>query len=243
MKKLLLPIILMLCCDVAFSQKSLSYEEMTRKLINTQLPHLDSLFESARINNAIMLMQEKEIEVALRGMKTEQNEWWSFIRPFGTYQYGLMASLVEISNEGIPITPNYTRNAQNWWNVGVSLTFPLEKYIDRVNRIKKEKATMEAQQYSLEVKFDELKIKIAQAYSECVLALTLSKALTDRYNYTKAQYEISEKEFSEGRMTSLELTNAKAQEVNAYVELQEQLSNLIYYVSSLETLTKMKIID
>ncbi len=233
----------MLCCDVAFSQKSLSYEEMTRKLINTQLPHLDSLFESARINNAIMLMQEKEIEVALRGMKTEQNEWWSFIRPFGTYQYGLMASLVEISNEGIPITPNYTRNAQNWWNVGVSLTFPLEKYIDRVNRIKKEKATMEAQQYSLEVKFDELKIKIAQAYSECVLALTLSKALTDRYNYTKAQYEISEKEFSEGRMTSLELTNAKAQEVNAYVELQEQLSNLIYYVSSLETLTKMKIID
>jgi outer membrane protein TolC len=243
MKKLLLPIILMLCCDVAFSQKSLSYEEMTRKLINTQLPHLDSLFESARINNAIMLMQEKEIEVALRGMKTEQNEWWSFIRPFGTYQYGLMASLVEISNEGIPITPNYTRNAQNWWNVGVSLTFPLEKYIDRVNRIKKEKATMEAQQYSLEVKFDELKIKIAQAYSECVLALTLSKALTDRYNYTKAQYEISEKEFSEGRMTSLELTNAKAQEVNAYVELQEQLSNLIYYVSSLETLTKIKIID
>lgn len=233
----------MLCCDVAFSQKSLSYEEMTRKLINTQLPHLDSLFESARINNAIMLMQEKEIEVALRGMKTEQNEWWSFIRPFGTYQYGLMASLVEISNEGIPITPNYTRNAQNWWNVGVSLTFPLEKYIDRVNRIKKEKATMEAQQYSLEVKFDELKIKIAQAYSECVLALTLSKALTDRYNYTKAQYEISEKEFSEGRMTSLELTNAKAQEVNAYVELQEQLSNLIYYVSSLETLTKIKIID
>ena len=44
-------------------------------------------------------------------------------------------------------------------------------------------------------------------------------------------------------MTSLELSNAKAQEVNAYVELQEQLSKLIYYASTIETLTKMKIID
>lgn len=220
-----------------------SYEQMRQKLLLMELPPLDSLFESARINNSIMLMQEKEIEVALRSMKTEINNWWSFIRPFGTYQYGLMASIVEISSGGVPINPNYSQTAQSWWNIGVSLTIPLNEYIDRPNRIKKEKANMELQQYNLEVKFDELKIKIAQAYSECILALTLSKALTDRYNYTKTQYEISEKDFLEGRMTSLELTNAKAQEVNAYVELQEQLSNLIYFASTLETLSKMQIIN
>lgn len=243
MKKTLLIILTLLSFKIAFSQDSKSYEEMTRTLINTELPPLDSLFESARINNAIMLKQEKDIEVALRDMRTEQNEWFSFIRPFGTYQYGLMASIVEITSGGIPINPNYTRNAQNWWNVGVTLSFPLEEFIDRPNRIKKGKAKMESEQYNLEIKFDELKIKIAQAYSECVLSLTLSKALTDRYNYTKTQYEVSEKEFLEGRMTSLELSNAKAQEVNAYVELQEQLSKLIYYASTIETLTKMKIID
>lgn len=220
-----------------------SYDQMRQKLLLIELPPLDSLFESARMNNAIMLMQEKEIEVALRSMKTEINNWWSLIRPFGTYQYGLMASIVELSSGGIPVNPNYSQTAQSWWNIGISITIPLNEYIDRPNRIKKEKANMELQQYNLEVKFDEIKIKIAQAYSECVLALTLSRALTDRYNYAKAQYEISEKDFLEGRISSMELSNAKAQEVNNYVELQEKLSNLIYYASTLETLSKVQIIN
>lgn len=219
-----------------------SFDQMQQNLLLIELPPLDSLFESARLNNAVMLMQEKEIEAALRDVKTENNGWWSFIRPFGTYQYGLMASLVEITSGGIPVNPNYSQTAQSWWNVGISLSVPLNEYIDRPNKIKKEKARVDAQLYNLDVKFDELKIKIAQAYSECILSLTLSKALTEKYNFAKMQYKILEKDFLEGRVTSVELSNAKTLEVNAYVELQERLSDLIYYASSLETLSKVKII-
>ncbi len=220
-----------------------SYQGMSRKILLTELPPLDTLFANARIRNARLLSQEMEIEVAAREKITQRRMWMSFVRGMGTYQYGLMASLVDITQGGVPINPQYSRSAQNWWNVGVGLNIPLNELIDIGNRVKKEDAKIKLAQYDLEVKFDELKIEIAEAYSSAILSLTLSKALSDRYNYMKTQYEVFERDFVIGKVTSLELTTAKGQEVTAYVELQKELSNLIRYTTILETLSKTPILN
>lgn len=220
-----------------------SYDAMRQKLLLTEIPPLDTLFASARKNNAIMLMSEMETEVAIREMKTERNNWWSYLRGFGTYQYGVMASLVDISQGGTPVNPQYSQEAQSWWNLGLSLNIPLNEFIDRPNRIKKEKARISVAQYNTEVKFDEIKVQIAQAYSEAILSLTLSQALYDRYIFAKSSYEVLETEFFAGRTDSSALSDAKAKEIDAYVQLQEKLSNLIYYASILETLSKITIVN
>lgn len=219
-----------------------SYDEQRTKLLSTEIPPLDTLFASARINNARILMSEMETEVAIRNMKTEQRNWWSYLRAFGTYQYGVMASLVDISQGGNPVNPQYSQQAQSWWNLGISLNIPFEDLFDRPNQIKREQARVRAAQYNVEIKFDELKNQIAEAYAFAILSLTLSRALADRYNYAKTQYEVCERNFLIGKVTSLELTNAKGQEVEAYVELQKELSNLIRYASTLETLSKIPIL-
>lgn len=220
-----------------------SYDDMRQKLLLTEIPPLDTLFMGARLNNALILMSEMEVEVALREMKTEQHNWWSYFRLFGNYQYGIMASLIDITQGGVPINPQYSQQAQSWWNVGVGINIPLSEFVDRSNRIKKEKARVRLAQYNVDSKFVDIKKQIAQAYSEAILSLTLSRALYDRYVFCRYTYQVTEADFQAGRATAIELSDIKAKEIDAYIQLQKQLSSLIQYASILETLSSIPIIN
>jgi outer membrane protein TolC len=246
--KILVLVIAFICCINTFAQSTNKKStdqasDFNSKLLNIELPPLDSLFASARMYNALLLSQDMLIEVAVRTMISERNNWWKFVNLYATYSYGMMASLVDITSGGVPVNPQYSRQAQNWWNIGASVSIPLNELFDRGNRIRKEKATIRKQEYDFEVKFDELKVQIAQAYSQALLSLSLSKSLYESYQFSKAQFEIAEKDFFAGRIPSKEMVDSKNQEVNSYIILQKEISNLIHYASLLETYSKVPILN
>ena len=85
-----------------------------------------------------------------------------------------------------------TGREQSWWNVGASFSIPLDEIFNRRNKIKQQKKRIENTQYDLDRWYDELRMKIIDAYTSAVEQLSILRSAAEAKITSEAQYRMTE---------------------------------------------------
>ncbi|MDD3274110.1 MAG: hypothetical protein PHV46_08685, partial [Bacteroidales bacterium] len=132
----------------------------TEDLLKIKLPPIDSLFNGA-MKTSMFQFYDYKMQQEQYILKTEKRRWLEFFSVFGSYQYGAVGvnSFTNYGSE-FPLVYQTSGEVQLWYNVGAMLRIPLDRLFDRGNRVKSQKAKMNATLKERDLWNDEQKIKI-----------------------------------------------------------------------------------
>ena len=190
--------------------------------IDMQLPPLHVLMENARHAPQVGYYESNR-EIEERELKTVRRNWMRNFKLNANYNYGSSDIYNQnYQDSNIPIwTTTTTGREQSWWNVGASLSIPLDEIFNRRNKIKQQKKRIENTQYDLDRWYDELRMKII----------------------SEAQYRRTEVDFVKGKLDAQTLSRQKSLENSATREYEQVRRNLNDALLRLEILTHTPIIN
>lgn len=209
--------------------------------VNLKLPPLDSLFENAKKNPLIQIHNtKKEEELGL--LSKEKKSWLKYFSINSSYHYGIQAYTSGYSDSATPIYYQYNNNAMNYYNVGGSISIPLDDLFDRKRRIKNQRLLIKESEYTKEQKMDELKQQIIELYTDVLSNLSILKLKAEYMAFAKAQYMVVENEFINGKVDASLLSDRKRIQIEAASEYEITRAIVNKSLLKLEVLAKTSII-
>ncbi|MEN9918743.1 MAG: hypothetical protein RL662_1179 [Bacteroidota bacterium] len=212
---------------------------------NIDLPPLQILFENAKSSATVKYYgARKEAEKSM--LKTVTNQWLKYFKIVGAYQYGIMGTTSNFTDQGQvdnPVVNQLSNSKQTWYNIGLAVSIPFDELLDRGNKIRRQKMEMKATEAEVERWHDEQKIRIVESYSNAKLFLSLLKIKSEAMIIANAQYRIAESDFVNGRIRPADLSARKGVQTDAIVNYEEAKSQLMMALLQLEILAKTKIIN
>ena len=169
--------------------------------IDMQLPPLHVLMENARHAPQVGYYESNR-EIEERELKTVRRNWMRNFKLNANYNYGSSDIYNQnYQDSNIPIwTTTTTGREQSWWNVGASFSIPLDEIFNRRNKIKQQKKRIENTQYDLDRWYDELRMKIIDAYTTAVEQLSILRSAAEAKITSEAQYRMTEVDFVKGKL-------------------------------------------
>lgn len=210
--------------------------------LKLQLPPLEVLFENAK-NSAAVDFYTVKMEEEASALKTEKRSWLKYFRVGSTYQWGLMGINSSFSDIDTPLFYQYSGARQNWYNIGATLSIPLDDFFDRGNRITRQELKTKATQMEMEKWHDEQKLRIIEVYTTAIKELSVLKLKTESLTFANAQYMEAEQDFLNGRLTAVELSVIKSRQMNALETYEDTKAELNKALLQLEVLSKTKILN
>lgn len=205
------------------------------------LPPLDVLFENAKQAPTYELAQvQEQIERKLLGK--EKRYFLSFFNLRGSYQWGKFGNDYTFTDVYNPIMYNYTTSKQTSYTLGAALNIPLDDLLDLGSRIKRQKMNVKSAELQREIKFEEQKKEIVQLYAAAVAQLNVLKLRAESLILANMQYDIAEKDFTNGQMTSGELSIEKERQSTAQERFENSKYELTKSLMVLEVITRTPII-
>jgi outer membrane protein TolC len=204
------------------------------------LPPLSVLFENAKKSAAVEFyeIRKKEQESLLR---TEKRSWLKYFRANASYLYG-KTGILSYSEDNLSLY-QYSDIEQSFYNVGGSISIPIDDLFDRPNRIKRQRLEMEATEVEVEKWHDEQKLRIIEAYTTAEQLLSVLKIKVEALTLAQAQYKDAENNFINGKISVQELNNQKSFQVSAFADYEQTRAMLKKELLGLEVLTKTQIIN
>ena len=142
--------------------------------INLHLPPLYVLLENARERSPQVNMFASTKEQEEREIKTLRRSWLKNIKLNAQYSYGSTDVNSQIYQDiNLPIIQNVTGTSQAWRTVGTGISLPLDEIFNRRNRIKQQRKRLESIEYEMNSWYDEICLKIIEAYTSAVENLSL----------------------------------------------------------------------
>jgi len=177
--------------------------------------------------------------------ETVRRNWMRNFKLNANYNYGSSDIYNQnYQDSNIPIwTTTTTGREQSWWNVGASLSIPLDEIFNRRNKIKQQKKRIENTQYDLDRWYDELRMKIIDAYTTAVEQLSILRSAAEAKITSEAQYRMTEVDFVKGKLDAQTLSRQKSLENSATREYEQVRRNLNDALLRLEILTHTPIIN
>lgn len=221
---------------LSFNSKAIAQEE-TNDLsqftdddyLGLVLPPIDTLF--ARIGTTSKVnyyeYRKKERETLL---KTENRKWLNYLRFSTAYQYGYLGGESIIQGNLVPTYYQNTKNAQNYYHIGVAITIPFDDLIDRRNKINQQKMVIEQLKYEKEAYLDEQKLLVIEFYSIAIQSFSLLKVRNESLKLAEAGYKICQENFINGKVDADALSQSKhAQSIagGEYETVRAELNNAI----------------
>lgn len=206
-----------------------------------ELPPLDVLFENAK-NNPIYEMAD--VKAAIE-RKLLQKEKWSFLGFFslrGSYQYGMFGNESTYTDVAVAPYLTYSTQAQNGYTIGAGLSIPLDDLFDLKGRVSRQKLTLKSAELEREIKYDEMKKNIIEMYAMATSQIRVLQMRSESLVLANIQYEISEKNFSNGTIESTELAVEKERQSQARESYEKSKFELTKSLMILEVLTRTPII-
>lgn len=207
-----------------------------------RLPPISELFEKAK-DGPVPKFYEKRRQADESELTTQKRKWLNNIKIVGGYQYGVIDNNATFSDNNTPIFSQYSGRKQNWYNVGLSLSIPLDEIFDRKNRIKKQELTMQASEFEKEKWYDEQKLRIVEVYTIAVKQLALIKIRSEALLLSETEFEMSKNDFINGKITVQELNRQKSSYTTVVTEYEEMRAQLNNALLQLEILAKTNIIS
>ena len=209
--------------------------------LNLKLPPLDSLFENAKQGPIYQLAAVKE-QIEKKILAKERKAFLSFFSIRGSYQYGTFSNDASYSDLITPVISTYSTAAQTNYTVGGAVSIPLDGLFDLAPRVRRQKLLVKTAQLEREMKFEELKREIIQLYVTANAQLNTLKLRAEAVVLETAQYEITEKDFTNGIIESKDLSTQKSTQSNAIETYENSKAELNKSLMILEVITHSTII-
>jgi len=153
--------------------------------------------------------------------------------------FGNEATYTDIST---PIINNYSTSAQNGYTIGGGVNIPLDALFDLGSRVKRQKLNVRSAQLEKEIKYEEIKREIIEMYSMASSQLTVLRSRAEALVLANIQYEIAEKDFTNGTINSGELSTEKTRQSIAQEGFEKSKFELTKSLMILEVITRTPIL-
>lgn len=208
--------------------------------LDLKLPPLHVLLENARNSPQVSFYASNKLQEE-RELRTIRRNWLKYIKLNANYNYGMNNTYNDVVLD--PTIPQFSNREQSWWNVGVSLSVPLDEIFNRSNCIKRQKERINSIQFEVDRWYDDLSLKIIDAYTSAVQNLSMLQSVTEALVTAKAQYKVSEADFINGALDAQTLSRQRNIQNVAIREYEETRAELTNSLLRLEVLTHTQIIN
>ena len=159
-----------------------------------------------------------------------------------SYSYGIGDSWGTSENAYSPMLTQYQGTKNNYWNIGASLSLPLEDILDLTASVKRKKMEVDQAVLNKDIAFDQLKLQIATLFVQITNNLITLKTLGESAAAYQGAGALDREDFENGNMEISSFAATKMREssqVSGYQNLQTEITTDIL---TLEILTHTPII-
>lgn len=250
LNKLYLTLVLSLCgatANAQFNESGIhagffdSSEANTLDYTTFHLPPLSVLFENAKQNPDILLLA-KDQEIAKAEVSKERRHIFSYLHGHASYSYGKTDVWGNNSSTYNTTIYQYQGSVQNYWNLGVNLSVPLEDILDLKAAVRRKKMLVDRVQIEKDRAYDELKLKIATLYIKITNDLVALKTASENAAIYQGAGALNMEDFHNGNLSIEDFAETKNREQGAVSTYQSLQTGIITDIITLELLTHTPII-
>lgn len=206
------------------------------------LPPLAVLFENAKATPQVMSLQKAQ-EIAEAEVAKQRRHIFSYVNGHASYGYGKTDMWGQGQNEAsYMILKQYQGSEQSYWNVGVSLSVPVEDILDLSASVKRKKLEVDQAIYAKDMAYDQLKLQIATLFTKITNDLISLKTASESAAMFQAAGALTLEDFHNGNMEIGEFAGTKERENSAVSTYQNKQTSIITDILTLEILTHTPIL-
>jgi Outer membrane protein len=205
------------------------------------LPPLAILFENAKANPQILSL-EKARQLAQAEVAKEKRHIFSYLRAHASYSYGIGDSWGTSENAYSPMLTQYQGTKNNYWNLGASLSLPLEDILDLTASVKRKKLEVDQAVLAKDAAFDQLKLEIATLFVRITNNLVALKATGEASAAYMGAGSLNREDFENGNQSISAYAFDKQREVGSVQAYQSLQTSITTDIITLEILTHTPII-
>lgn len=217
-------------------------ENSTINFSNFHLPPLAVLFENAKHTPQILSL-EKAQEIAQAEVAKQKRHIFSYINGHASYSYGKTDMWGQNSSTtSYMVLQQYQGSEQSYWNVGVSLSVPLEDILDLKASVRRKKLEVDQAQIQKDIAYDKLKQEIATLFIKITNNLITLKTASENAAIYQGAGALNQEEFHQGNMSIEAFAYTKEHENSAILSYQNMQTQIVTDIITLELLTHTPIL-
>ena len=208
-----------------------------------KLPPLAVLFENAKSNPNILQIAKQQ-EIAQAEVAKQKKHIFSYVSGNASASYGLsdIWSGSQGTGYGSGMVWQPHSSEQSYWNVGVSVSVPLEDILDLGPSVKRKRLEVENIQIQKDIAYDQLKLQIVTLYIKITNNLTALKTAGESAAAYQGASSLNEVEFHHGNMEIEAYANTGEHSMGVVSTYQALLTEITTDIVTLEILTHTPII-
>lgn len=218
-----------------------SSENTTINFSTFHLPPLAVLFENAKENPTI-LEAAKAHELAVAEVAKQKRHIFSYVYGHASYSYGKADMWGNNSTTYSTMIYQFQGSEQNYWNVGVNISVPLEDILDLGASVKRKRLEAEMARYRRDQRYDELKQQIGALYAKITTDLVSLKTMGEAAAIYQGAGLLNQEQFHQGEMEIQDFAYTKLHETDVVSRYQAQQNEILTNIITMEILTHTPII-
>lgn len=203
------------------------------------LPPLEALLDSAVANSPAVTYEELRTDYYRYEVKSAERAFLEhfYFEPelnYGQYYFNDRDELTRVDRF-------YLTQSHRWnFNGAFAIRFPLTSWVDRRNRINKQKKWVEISMAQQAINRKEVRANVIELYNTLAQQQKILKISNDYQHWTKIQMETAENEFVNGQISTAEITRLKEIATRGAIEYQKARAEFETAYDLLENLVGMK---
>lgn len=218
-----------------------SSKEKTINFSEFHLPPLAVLFENAKSTPQVMSLQKAQ-EIAEAEVAKQRRHIFSYINGHASFSYGISDNWGTSESALNLRLVQFTGSEQRYWNVGVSLSVPVEDILDLGAAVKRKKLEVDQAVYNKDYQYDQLKLEIAKLYTSITNNLIALKTASENAAIYQGAGSLNLEDFHNGNMTIEDFAYTKLREDQAVSKYQNLQTEVISQILTLEIITHTPIL-
>ncbi len=219
-----------------------SSENSTINFSKFHLPPLAVLFENAKANPQILDLAKAQ-EIAQAEVAKQKRHIFSYIYGHASYSYGKTDMWGNNSSTfSQTMIYQFQGSEQNYWNLGVNISVPLEDILDLKASVKRKKLLVDQAQIKKDIAYDQLKLQIASLYVKITNDLVSLKTASENAAIYQGAGALNKEDFHQGNMSIESFAYTKLREEEAVRRYQNLQTQITTDIITLEILTHTPII-
>lgn len=202
---LILIFIFLLIQRSGFAQKN-NEIDIFRDNIESLLPPLEILIDSAIANNPFVKFREMDVKVNEHKLQTDRVVWTKDLGIQTDVRYGTFNNFSTNTSDGQTPSNLATLSNQLNYGVGAYLKIPIYDIINRRNQIDQSKAEIEKANSMVDVQRNEVRQLVIRQYNDLILKQRLYRNASKYIETARINMQMTEKEFQNGVIPTSEYT-------------------------------------
>ena len=215
--------------------------EKTINFSEFRLPPLAVLFENAKESPRILSLAKAQ-EIAEAEVTKQKKHIFSYVYGHASYSYGKADMWGNNSSTYNTMIYQFQGSEQNYWNVGVNVSVPLEDVLDLGHSVKRKRLLVEEAQIKKDLAYEQLKLEIATLYTRITNGLVSLKTASENAAIYQGAGALNLEDFHSGNMSIEDFAYTKLREDQAVTKYQDLQTQITTDILTLEIITHTPIL-